>query len=291
MINSRFRALLAIVLILSAPAALFSQKTPWSAVKFEVRTALGYQKSQLESSYLHQYSPPFLSGAYQSAAQQTIRLEGEEAWGMSVGVSYFPISNFGLQLLLDYGKPRIGGQNSDYDFSLNYAMKDPPGSPPYPYVYDKVYVWPTTKGNLTQLCLSLNAATRLPLGKPLAIGFSGGLTYFRSRGSAASVGFTFCRIEDNSFIEETYQIPYNWDIVNKLGFNVGADFTLVITSNLCATMDLRAFFCPKYRVPLEIEGNWQLYLSLEEIKTVMQLGDIAVNPSFYRLDIGLKYLF
>jgi len=291
MIKKRSRVLLVIILMLSLPPALLSQTTPWSAIKFEVRTALGYQKSQLKSTYLHQYSPPFLSGAYQSAAQQTIHLEGEEAWGMSVGVSYFPISNFGLQLLLDYGKPRIGGQNSDYDFSLNYALKDPPGSPPYPYVYDKTYVWPTTKGNLTQLCLSLNAVTRLPLGKPLAIGFSGGPTYFRSQGSAASVGFTFCRIEDNSFIEETYQIPYNFGVVNKLGFNVGADFTLAITSNLCATLDIRAFFGPKYRVPLEIEGNWQLYLSLEEIKATMQLGDIAVNPSFYRLDIGLKYLF
>ena len=291
MIMKRLSVLAAIALMLFFPGALLSQKAPWSAVKFEVRTALGYQISQLESSYLHQFSPPFLSGAYQSAAEQTIHLDGEEAWGMSVGVSYFPISNLGLQLLLDYGKPRIGGQNSDYDFSLNYALKDPPGSPPYPYVYDKTYVWPTTKGNLTQLCLSLNAVTRLPLGKPLAIGFSGGPTYFRSQGSAASVGFTFCRIEDNSFIEETYQIPYNFGVVNKLGFNVGADFTLAITSNLCATLDIRAFFGPKYRVPLEIEGNWQLYLSLEEIKATMQLGDIAVNPSFYRLDIGLKYLF
>jgi len=291
MINSRFRALLAIVLILSAPAALFSQKTPWSAVKFEVRTALGYQKSQLESSYLHQYSPPFLSGAYQSSAQQTIQLEGEEAWGMSVGISYFPVSNFGLQFLLDYGKPKIGGRNSEYDFSLNYALADPPGPPPYPYVYDKAYVWPTTKGNLTQLCLSLNAVTRLPLGKPLAVGFSGGLTYFRTEGSGASLGFTFCRIEDNSFVEETYQIPYKFGVVNKLGFNVGADFSLAIISNLCATLDVRAFYGPKYRVPLDLEGNWQLGLTLDEIKATMHLGNIAVNPSFYRLDIGLKYLF
>jgi hypothetical protein len=291
MINSRFRALLAMILILSAPPALLSQKTPWSAVKFEIRTALGYQKSQLNSSYLHQYSPPFLSGAHQSSAQQTIHLEGEEAWGMSVGVSYFPISNFGLQFLLDYGKPRIGGQNSEYDFSLNYALADPPGPPPYPYIYDKTYIWPTTKGNLTQLCLSLNAVTRLPLGKPFAVGFSGGLTYFRTRGGAASLGFTFCRIEDNSFVEETYQIPYKFGVANKLGFNVGADFSLAIISNLCATIDVRAFYGPKYRVPLDLEGNWQLGLTLDEIKATMHLGNIAVNPSFYRLDIGLKYLF
>ena len=291
MINTRFRVFVAIILILSVPPVLFSQKTPWSAVKFEVRTALAYQESQLESSYLSQYSPPFLSGAYLSSAQQTITLQGKEAWGMSVGVSYFPISNFGLQLLVDYGKPRIGGHNSDYDFSLNYALKDPPGPPPYPYTYEKAYVWPPTKGNLTQVCFSLNAVTRLPLGKPIAVGFSGGLTYFRTDGGAASLGFTFCRIEDNAFIEETYQIPYKFGVVNKLGFNVGADFSMALISNLCMTLDARVFYGPKYRVPLKLESNWQLGLTLDEITATMHLGDIAVNPSFYRLDIGLKYLF
>jgi hypothetical protein len=291
MINTRFRAILGTILIFYAAPALFSQNKPWSAVKLEIRTALGYQIAQLDSTYLHQYSPPFLSGAYQSAAQQTVKLQGKEAWGISAGISYFPISNFGLQFLLDYGKPRIGGRNTDYDFSLNYSLSDSPGPPPYPSVYEKTYVWPNTKGNLTQLCLSLNGVTRLPLGKALAVDFSGGLTYFRSQGNAASLGYTFCRVEENAFIEETYQIPYKFGVVNKLGFNAGADFSLVITGNLCLTLDMRAFIGPKYEVPLDIVGDWQLYSPVEEIKAIMQLGDISVSPSFYRLDIGLKYLF
>jgi len=104
------------------------------------------------------------------------------------------------------------------------------------------------KRNLTQLCISLNAspgshwASRLRSASPAA-------NLFSKPGERRQCRFTFCRIEDNSFIEETYQIPFNFGTVNKLGFNVGADFTLALTSNICATLDMRAFFGPKYRVP------------------------------------------
>jgi hypothetical protein len=285
-------SLLAWLLWLSGSSALFSQTTPWSEVKFEVRTALGYQKALLDSSYLHQYSPPFLSGAYESTAQQTLKMEGETAWGMSLGVSYFPLPQLGCQILFDYGKPRIGGQNSTYEFYLDYALVDPPGDPPYPYVYEREHFWPTTRGNLSQVCFSLNAVVRLPIAKSLAVNASAGPTLFRTGGKAASIGYTFCRIEDESFIEETYQIPYNFGPVIKLGVNVGIDLSLVLVSNLCATLDARAFFGPKYNLRLKLdEDSWQLSQPLNEVEAVMQLGKIRVNPSFYRLDIGLKYLF
>jgi hypothetical protein len=285
-------SLLALIFLLSAPLTLLSQTTPWSDVKVEVRTALGYQKALLDSSYLHQYSPPFLSGAYESTAQQTLRIEGETAWGMSLGVAYFPLPQLGCQFLFDYGKPKIGGQNSAYEFSLNYALTDDAGAPPYPYIYEREHFWPTTKGNLSQLCFSLDAVIRLPVAKWLAINASVGPTLFLTSGKAASIGYSFFRIEADSFIEETYQIPYGFGPVTKLGVNVGIDLSVVLVSNLCATLDVRGFLGPKYNPRLELdEESWQLSQPLDEVKAAMQLGDIQVNPSFYRLDIGLKYLF
>ncbi|MEW5901020.1 MAG: hypothetical protein AB1715_06115 [Acidobacteriota bacterium] len=286
-----FMGVLFTAFLILIPPGLFSQASYWSSFRFEVSTALSYQKSLLDASYLHRYSPQFLSGAFVSNAEQTLSLEGRDAWGMNISLAYFPLDRLGLQLLIDYGKPEIGGQNSDYELFLNYSLDQNPGPPPYPMDYERTYIWPKTKGNLRQACLSLNAVTRVPLVRQVALQVSGGLTYFRVDGKASSLGFTVFRVEEDAFIEETTQMIYKFNAANRLGLNVGANLDLVLYSNLCFTVDARAFVSSKFTRTLDLEANGLSSIPIEQIRAVLNLGKIEVNPSLYRVNFGLKYLF
>ena len=101
------------------PARLFSDQGYWSSTKFEFSTAVSFEKALLDSSYFHQYSPPFLSGDYVSDATQTINLNGQTGWGISAAFAYMFLKNLGLEVQFEYGKPKITGVNSPYDVYLN----------------------------------------------------------------------------------------------------------------------------------------------------------------------------
>jgi hypothetical protein len=285
--------LLVLFLFTGMPISAFSQQVDyWSAKKFEFSTAVSYEFSLMKTSYFHQFSPPFLSGPYESNAEQTIYLNGEHSWGLSAAISYFPMRKLGLQFQLEYGKPRIGGTNTVYDVHLNYAIGDFAGGPPYPYIFEKTYDWPNTEGYLTQICLSLNAVVRFPLSKRVALYISGGPTYFRT--SAEGVGLTYSKfwIENSYFVGETYQMKFKLGPINKLGLNIGAELNWVLFSNVCLAIDMRYYGASKESPSLEIQPNEILSEPpFDEVRKTMNLGKIEVNPSFYRVHVGLKYLF
>jgi len=294
--KQRYFYLLVLFLTVGMPVSTFSQEVDyWSAKRFEFSTAVSYEFSLLETSYFHQYSPPFLSGPYESNAEQTIYLNGEHSWGMSAAVAYFPLKKLGLQLQLEFGRPRIGGTNTVYDVSLDYAIGDFAGSPPYPYVFEETYDWPNTEGYLTQVCLSLNALARFPLSKTVALYISGGPTYYRISGEG--VGVTYSKFwikikeEELRFVGETYQMKFKFGPINKLGLNIGAELNWVLFSNVSLAVDMRFYGCPKESPPLEIQPNEMLSDSINEVRETMNLHEIKINPSFYRVHVGLKYLF
>jgi hypothetical protein len=72
---------IALFLVFLVPLSLFSQMKTWKDVKLEFSTGISWEFSPLKTSYLHQYSPPFLSGAYVSSAQQTFNIQGRSSWG------------------------------------------------------------------------------------------------------------------------------------------------------------------------------------------------------------------
>lgn len=284
--------LLALFLFAGMPISAFPQQVDyWSAKKFEFSTAVSYEFSLLETSYFHQYSPPFLSGPYESNAEQTIYLNGKQSWGLSAAISYFPLRKLGFQLQLEYGKPRISGSNTVYDVSLNYAIGDYPGGPPYPYIFEKTYDWPNTEGYLTQVCLSLNALVRFPLSKRVALYISGGPTYFRTSGEGVGLTYSKFWIEEGYFVGETYQMKFKFGPMNKLGLNIGAELNWVLFSNVSLAVDMRFYGSPKGTPHLEIQQNEILSDPIEEVRETMNIGNVEVNPSFYRVHVGLKYLF
>jgi len=270
----------------------------WSNFKFEISTSVSYQQSLINSSYIHQYSPPFLSGAYESTGEQTVKVRGEEGWGFNIGVGYFPSTNLGIQFLFDYAKPKLSGQSTPYDVWLNYALTFD-ATPPYPNIFEYTYQWPETAGDFTEMGFSLNGAFRLPISKKLAFLLSGGLTYFHIDGKATGVAFSYYWWEDGWFKGRTFDVKYKIGTIDKLGFNLGAELNWVLFSNMCFVLDARYFGCPSETRQMEIINEGLVTrpspafqeILFERIKELMNLQDLTINPSFYRINIGLKYLF
>jgi opacity protein-like surface antigen len=270
----------------------------WSRFKFEISTAVSFQKSLVDSSYFHQYSPPFLSGAYESLADHTIKIRGKQGWGFNIGLAYFPVTNFGVQFLVDYAKPKLSGANAEYDVRLNYSM-DFDANPPYPNVFEYTYEWPETAGDFTEVGLSLNGAFRVPIFEKLAFYISGGLTYFHIDGKATGIAYSYYWWEDGWFKGRTFDVKYKIGTIDKLGLNLGAEFDWVLFSNMCFVLDVRYFACPSQTRQMTIINEGLVTppspsfdeITFDEIKATMNLQNLTINPSFYRINLGLKYLF
>jgi len=299
--------LVSLVVLIHTPQILFSQTSPtqtspaqaspdrsssyWSKFKFELSTAVSYQESLLDSSYFHQYSPPFLSGAYESLADQTIKIRGKAGWGFNVGFAYFPLDNFGLQFLVDYAKPKLSGANTLYDVYLNYALSFD-ATPPYPYIFEYSYGWPDTAGHLSELCLSLNGVVRLPIFKKLAFYLSGGLTFFRIDGEGTGLAYSKYWWDSPWFLGDSFNYKFKIGPIQSLGLNIGAELNWVLWSNMCFVLDVRYFACPSATEPIKIvDEGLATTPPFDEIKATMNLQDLTINPSFYRINLGLKYLF
>lgn len=301
-----------LLVLTPAPRTLMAQAAPaspappypraasdyWSRFKFEISTAVSYQRSLLNSSYFHQYSPPFFSGAYESLADQTIKIKGKDGWGFNVALAYFPAEMFGVQFLVDYAKPKLSGGNTLYDVYLNYALTFD-AIPPYPFIFEYTYGWPNTAGHLTEICLSLNGVFRLPLLEKLAVYLSGGLTYFRVDAEGTGIAYSYYWWEDPWFLGRTFNVKARIGTIDKVGLNLGAEFNWVLFSNMCVVVDARYFACSSSTLPLKIIDEGLVTpppppfeeITFDEIKATMNLQDLTVNPSFYRINLGLKYLF
>ncbi len=279
------------LLIISAPLSVLAQDVNWKNIKFEFSTGVSFAWSLLDSSYHHQYSPPFLSGAYVSNAEQTIYLKGKTAWGVNAALNYYPLEMLGLQLQVEWGKPKFNGSNSPYPVLLNYSHSESAGNPPYPHFFERTYGWPDTEGNLNELCVSLNLIVRLPLSRKISLDIAGGPTYFWIKAEGAGLAYSKYWMEEGIFVGETYQLKYKLGPLQKLGANLGLEFNWVFFGNVSFVSDLRYYGCSKSALPLDVLTNEMLSDPLAQVKQLMNLGNIEVDPSFYRLNLGLKYLF
>ena len=282
---------IALFLVFLVPRSLFSQLKNWKDVKLEFSTGISWDFSPLKTSYLHQYSPPFLSGAYVSTAQQTFHIQGRSSAGVNGVLTYYPLEHIGIQAQVEYGRPRLRGGNSAYAVNLNYALTSPAGSPPYPYVFERSYGWPSTDGILDELCVSLDAVARLPLSRRQSLNLSGGLTYFNVKAETAGIAYSQYWMEAGYFMGETYQLKVKLGPFQKLGLNLGGEFNWIVFSTVAVVADVRFFSCPEAKVPLNVEPNEMLTTPLAQVKATMNLGSVQIDPTFYRVNLGLKYLF
>jgi hypothetical protein len=289
--QSRFCLCFTILFLSFACLPLFSQAKTWKDIKFEFSTGVSYAWSLFDTSYHHQYSPPFLSGAYVSNAEQNIYLWGRTTWGVNAALNYYPLKMLGLQLQVEWGKPKFNGDNSSYPVWLNYSLSDPAGNPPYPYIFERTYGWPDTEGYLNEVCVSLNLMLRLPLSRKFSLNVSVGPTYFWVKGEGVGLAYSKYWMEEGYFMGETYQLKYKFGPLQRFGGNLGAEFNWVLFSNVSLVTDVRFYGCSKSSLALDVLPNEMLTDPLAQVKQTMNIGKIKVDPSFYRLNLGLKYLF
>lgn len=272
------------------PLLLAQQPNPSTQSKFEFSTSLSFNGSFVDSSYFSHYSPVFQSGPYVSDATQTVYVKGGQGLGFNAALAYFPSKNFGVQVLAEYFRVPLSGNNSDYITTLNYNVVPSPG-PPYPYFYERTYEWPATEGQLREFCLDLNLFLRMELGRMMTLNFSGGPTYFHIRGEATSIGFSTFWIEFGNFWMETTQTKYQFSRANKIGANLGMEFAWLSMGNVGFLLDLRYYYCPPATLQLEVIDAGLCSCPLDEINATLGLGSMRINPSFYRISFGLKYIF
>jgi hypothetical protein len=259
----------------------------------QVRVELGFGWSLLApalgTSYTNAFSPPYSPGAYTSSASQTIFLDGKASLGMSGFLDVLFGNRFGIQVLADYARPGLGGTNSTYDLTLNYETYEP-------RTYQADNNWPATNGSLTQTTFSLNGLVRFPLAPDLDLSLSAGWSATNVEGKTAPIGFSRFWLEQSgttyTLYLRTLQMVYAFGPETMHGINAGGEIAYTFMRSVILAVDVRYFFFPPRDLQLRIVDDPNLSPeTVPGIESVLQLGTIRVNPSFFRINIVIRFRF
>jgi hypothetical protein len=127
--------------------------------------------------------------------------------------------------------------------------------------------------------------------RTISLNVSLGPTYFRVKGEGVGLAYSKYWMEDGYFVGETFQLKIAFGPIHRLGLNAGAEFNWLLFHNVCFTADARFFASPEAEVSLDVLPNEMLTDPIDQVKKTMDIGRIKVNPTFYRINLGLKYLF
>jgi len=259
----------------------------------QVRVELGFGWSlltpTLDTSYTNAFSPPYSPGAYTSSASQTICLNGKTSLGMSGFLDVLIGERFGIQVLADYARPGLGGTNSPYDLTLNYTTYQPE-------TYQASNSWPATSGYLTQTTFSLNGLVRFPLAQDLDFSLSAGWSVTNVEGKAAPIGFSRFWLEQ---VDTTYtlylrtlQMVYAFGPETMHGLNGGGEISYTFMRSVILAVDVRYFFFPSRDMQINIVNDPNLSPeTVPGIESVLQLGSLRINPSFFRINVVIRFRF
>jgi opacity protein-like surface antigen len=281
--TSRFAGILTLVVLLACAGPLAAQ------VRVEFGFGWSLVAPTFNSSYVSQFSPPMTGGPYESSAAQTINVKGKLGYGITGMFNLLFAETFGVQLLVDYSRPSLGGANSDYTVTLDYVTFGP-------RTYTKTDAWPHTRGNFSETTYSFNGLVRLPVAQYLTLNLSGGATSFYLKGKAMPLGywsFTLENPEPDTYqlSIKTYQLVYDFGPQQKWGFNVGAELAFEVTRNIIVGVDARWYQCGKLEAPMHLVANEGLTDPLDPIETTLGLGSLTINPSFFRACASLRFAF
>jgi hypothetical protein len=266
-------------------------------LRADVKAELGFGWSltapAFSTSYLSQFSPPMTpaANAISSSATQTVHLKGKIGYGMSGFFNVLIGDTFGVQVLVDYFRPNLGGVNSDYNVNLTYYLTNPSDQ----YVYSKQGAWPDSKGDFSETTFSLNGIVRFPLSYDLSFSLSGGVSAFYLSGEAMPMGFWSFGLEQvnnvNMLDIKSYELVYNFGSKTTYGGNLGGELAYSLIRSVTLSLDLRYFLSPKADFQMNITPNAGLTDPVEPIAEALNLGSIRINPSYLRLNLTLRFRF
>ena len=266
---------------------------PAFAQRFEFGIGWSFYNPSLDASYVHRYSPLYLSGGtYASLAEQTLRLKAKDASGLSVFINYFPMSNIGIQFLADYFKAPLEGANAPYAYSITY-QRPMPDHTTQTVSYASEAEWPATEGDIRELVLSLNGIVRLPLTRLISLSLSGGPSYFYSEAKAGFMGYTKFRTGDDRLLYiQTFRLAYEFGPQSRLGFNLGAEVGFHLSALISLVGEFRYFKSGGAETPLHVTPAADLLTDpVDEVESTMGLGSLKVDPTFSRFSAGVKFSF
>jgi hypothetical protein len=263
----------------------------------DVRAELGFGWSlaapALSTSYNNQFTPPMTpaANALSSTAAQTVRLRGKITYGMSGFFNVLVNDTVGVQVLVDYFRPSLGGTNSDYAVNLTYYLTNPADQ----YVYSKQGAWPNSRGDFSEASFSLNGLYRLPLSPVLALSFSGGASVFSLKGQATPMGFWSYVLNQTGGVYmltiKTYQLVYGFGPQTTAGINLGGELSYTVLRMMVLALDVRYFLSRRADVRMNITPNSGLTDPIEPIAQALNLGTIRIDPSYLRLSLTLRFKF
>jgi hypothetical protein len=260
----------------------------------DVKAELGFGWSLIapafSTSYLSQFTPPMtpLSNYVSSSASQTVRLRGKIGYGMSGFFNILVANTAGVQVLVDYFRPRLGGSNSNFDVTLNYTTTGARS-------YTRQGSWPKSRGDFTETTYSLNGLVRFSLSPEVDFSLSGGATAFYLKGEAMPMGFWSFRLEQDAEVYtlfiKTYQLVYDFGPQTTYGGNLGAELSYTMMRTVILALDVRYFLSSRADFAMHVTPNEGLTDPIEPIESALNLGTIRIDPSYLRMSLTLRFKF
>lgn len=276
-----------LALILLAAAAL-----PLAAgdLRFELGFGWTLVGPTMDSTYLNAYKPPFTPADryIDSAASQVLRLKAKTTYGMNGYFNVLFTENAGLQILADYHRPRFGGSNDPYDVTLQFTAFEPE-------TYAFAVEGPAPNGDMTQTTFSLNALARVRVADNLTLSVSGGPSLFHFEGQAGYIDYTAADLalvgEEYRLTAGTFHVIAAFGPDTRFGMNAGVEAAFEAFRHIVLAFDLRYFGAGGVDLPLKLVEDEAITVPLEEIAAAIGLGDLRVNPSYFRAGLAIRFVF
>jgi len=216
--------------------------------------------------------------------------------GFGGSFSYFFAGGLGIQLRLDLNSKASFTEESESIYDLNWTWY-------YGATYEIDQVKWDVEGDLSLMVISGNLVYRVPTGEMFVPSFSGGISYFTGKITGETTGGYA-----DSWIYGGSQYIDNWDIdaeldgkISGIGFNIGGGVDILFSPKVGFNIDARYFLSKKFDdlrweiVPGDYDSDYfgaTITISQENAELLSQgIDPIELNPSFFKISVGLKIMF
>ena len=247
---------------------------------------------RLNATYPSQYAPPLVPQEryVASAMAQTLHFKGKTAYGFNGFFNVFLTENFGLQVLADYHRPGIRGDNSEYAGEVQFLDYNDEVA-----TVELTRPWESSAGNLSETTFSFNALARFRIARDLHLSVSAGPTVFNFEGKVGYIGYTELDlgVEEASYDLSgmTYMTIASLEPRTKYGFNLGVEGAYEIMRHVILALDLRWYQGASADVQMHIVDDELYPRPADEIEQALGLGTIRVNPSYMRAGLAIRFIF
>lgn len=247
------------------------------------------------------YSDSFSEGLLQSATSTgTLTQKLGKPLGFDGSFNFYFAEGLGIQLRFDYNSKSKFTEDSVSNYKLNWTWTTGGSG-------SEEEEW-NLEGDVSLMILSANLIYKVQGGGMFAPLFSGGISYFTGKVKAnttgGGAGTWLYYITPYHYIQyiDYWDIPAELDAsFSGIGFNIGGGADILFSPNVALNIDARYFLGKKIEEQWEItpgtydsniNEGWSLTLSQEEAKLMQEdFESFEFKPSFFKISVGLKFLF